>query len=201
MKHFNRISMAMAALLAIGCSWGNAEKDAKRSDSELVAEAPLFDLSLELTDQHGHERSLETFRGHPTLVSMFYADCPYACPTLISDIRRLEAKLDEDTLGEVRVLLVSFDPKRDTPERLRTLAVERKLDQARWTLANASDDGVRELAAALGFKYRRLEDGNYNHTSAIVLLRSNGAVATRVEGLNQDLDGLAAAVTTAAEND
>jgi protein SCO1/2 len=99
----------------------------------------------------------------------------------------------------VRVLLVSFDPEHDTPERLQALARQRALDQERWTLANTSEDGVRELAAALGMKYRRLDDGNFNHTSAIVLLRANGTVAARVEGLNQPVDELAASIKALVE--
>ena len=44
-------------------------------------------------------------------------------------------------------------------------------------------------------KYRRLDDGNYNHTSAIILIRADGTIAARVEGLNQELDDLAARTT------
>jgi protein SCO1/2 len=206
MFHLDRFGIAVATLLVLGCSRGGSTKGgavdsagSERSTAELAApEAPLFDLPLELTDQFGRTRSLESFRGHPTLIGMFYADCPYACPTLIADMRRLEAKLDAETRGDVRVLLVSFDPKSDTPERLQKLAYERKLDQKRWTLANASEDGVRDLAAALGMKYRRLDDGNYNHTSAIILIREDGTIAARVEGLDQDLDDLAARTTAIA---
>ncbi len=198
MLHLDRFAITLALSLALGCSRGDLAKDGggDSSGTELSSEltvpaAPLFDLSLELTDQQGNKRSLESFRGHPTLISMFYADCPYACPTLISDMRRLEAKLDAETRDEVRVLLVSFDSKSDTPERLQKLAYERKLDQKRWTLANASEDGVRDLAAVLGMKYRRLDDGNYTPTSAIILIRADGTIAARVEGLNQDLNDLA----------
>ena len=197
--------MALCTLLLAGCSWGDTTGSAApvdTVDSELAGGgASLFDLSLELTDRHGRKRLLESFRGHTTLVSMFYADCPYACPTLISDVRRLEAKLNEETREEVRVLLGEFRPRPRYTARLQTLARERKLDQERWTLANASEESVRELAAALGFKYRRLDDGNYNHTSAIVLMRSDGAIAARTEGLSQPMDDLAARTTALADSD
>lgn len=199
---FERMILIGALAAVVGCGRGDAHESAftapkSASYSELPAGgASVFDLELELTDQRGRRLSLENFRGRPTVVSMFYADCPYACPTLISDVRRLEEKLDEATREGLRVLLVSFDSERDTPERLGAVARERKLDGERWTLARASEDHVRELAAVLGFKYRRLSDGGYNHSSAIVLLRSDGTMAARSEGLAQPLDELASHATS-----
>ncbi len=198
MTFIERTMLTLCVLLSVGCSRGDPPKSsappiAGASVSERgQPEASLFDLPVELTDQKGTRFSLDELRGHPTVVSMFYADCPYVCPTLISDVRRLEDKLSGKARSEVRVLLVSFDAERDTPERLQALMRERKLDDVRWRLARGSEDHVRELAAALDIKYRRLEDGNYNHSSAVILLRPDGTVATRSEGLAQPMDDLAA---------
>ena len=89
----------------------------------------------------------------------------------------------------------SFDAERDTPEVLAKLARERKVDLNRWKLARASDDRVRELAAVLGLKYRRLEGGAFNHSSAIALLDSSGRIAGRIEGLSQPVDSLVSRAT------
>ena len=158
--------------------------------------ASIYDLSLGLTDQDGRAFGLDVFRGHPVVISMFYASCPYACPTLISDIQRFERKLEPEVRSQVCVLLVSFDSERDTPEQLKKLALERKVDSSRWKLARASDDQVRELAAVLGLKYRRLEGGGFNHSSAIALLDARGLIAERVEGLSQPVESLVGRVQT-----
>lgn len=157
-----------------------------------IVDASLYDLELKLTDQHGAEIQLDAFRGHPVIISMFYASCPFACPTLISDIQRFDKSLDEATRARLRVLLVSIDPERDTPENLRALAARHQLDTTRYRLASAPDGAVRELAAALGFKYRKLEGGAFNHSSLITLLDPRGFPATRIEGLNQPSDALVA---------
>jgi len=158
--------------------------------------ASIYDLSLALTDQDGRAFGLDVFRGQPVVISMFYASCPYACPTLISDIQRFERKLAPEVRGQVRVLLVSFDSERDTPEQLKKLAGERKVDLSRWKLAHASNEQVRELAAVLGLKYRRLEGGGFNHSSAIALLDAKGVIAERLEGLSQPVDSLVGRVQT-----
>jgi len=119
---------------------------------------------------------------------MFYASCPYACPTLISDIRRLEQRLRPEMRLDLRVLLVSFDPERDTPSVLLSLASQRGIDTGRWSLARTDEASVRTLAAALGVKYRKLENGEFNHTSVISVLGRDGSILSQREGLNGNHD-------------
>lgn len=150
----------------------------------------LYWMGMELTQQDGRTVGLDTHIGHPTLVTMFYASCASACPALISDLHRLETALTAKQRRKLRVLLVSFDPERDTPEALRRLAEERRIDTRRWTLASASGPDVRGLAAVLGIAFRRLDGGHYNHSAVITLLDAWGVPTARVEGLGQDLGPL-----------
>jgi protein SCO1/2 len=151
----------------------------------------IYALSMTLTDQDGVKTGLDAFRGKPVFIGMFYGTCPSACPLLVSTIKRTLSELDASTAAEVRVLLVSFDPERDTPEALHAIVVQRGLD-ARWKLASAPEDQVRDLAAVLGIQYRRLPDGNFSHTSSIVLLDRAGAVATRLDDTSLPVDALVA---------
>lgn len=156
--------------------------------------APLYDLDLALVDQDGKKLGLDAFRGHRVLVSMFYASCPYACPTLISDIRRLERRLSPAARADLRVLLVSFDPERDTPSALLELMKTRDLDRSRWALCTTSPDSTRDLAAVLGIKFRKLANGGFNHTSLITVVDRDGTVLAHSEGLGGDNDDLALAL-------
>lgn len=74
-----------------------------------------------------------------------------------------------------------MDPKRDTPATLMAVAKARKLDLSTWTLASPGADEVRSIAGVLGIRYRALEDGEFNHTSALVLLDAEGRVLARTE--------------------
>lgn len=145
----------------------------------------LYQLAVQLEDQAETKVALSQFRGHPVLIAMFYASCPHACPMLVSKIRRIEQRLTPQARAGLRVLLVSFDGQRDTPEVLRTAAERQGVDLKRWRLARAEEADVRQVAAVLGVKYRRLSDGSFNHSSLITLLDAAGRPAGRLEGLTE----------------
>ncbi|HWV39650.1 MAG TPA: SCO family protein [Vulgatibacter sp.] len=150
----------------------------------------LYVLDGKLTDQDGKEVTLEKFRGKPVLISMFYATCPHACPMLVSDIRKIDTRLDPAIREELQVVLVTFDPDRDSPEVLRNLRAAHEVDKDRWTFLRADHGFVRELAAVLGIRYRFTPDGSIGHSSVITLLDRDGAIAARVEGVRQPADDI-----------
>jgi len=143
----------------------------------------LYDLGLTVVDHTGKKVKLDVFRGRPVLISMFYGTCTTACPLLVAKMKKLESKLSPKAKAATRVMLVSFDPARDTPEALKKLSTTFGID-ARWRLAQTDEESVRNLAAALGIRYRFLEDGTLNHSSVLTLLDGAGTVAARIEGLD-----------------
>jgi protein SCO1/2 len=132
-------------------------------------------------------------------MSMFYASCSDACPLLIAELRRIEASLPAALRADVRVVLVSLDPERDTPAALRRLAESHHLDSARWRLLTGGDETVREVAGVLGVKFRRLSTGMINHSSVIAVLDRHGVVRSRIEGITPGDPKLVARVTAALE--
>lgn len=127
------------------------------------------------------------FRGQPVLVGMFYASCPNACPTLIAAMRRLEDKLEPAQRDQLRVLMISIDPKNDTPEKLSELAARHHVDLQRWRFTRPAPADVRSIAEVLGIQYRELGDGDFNHSSLVTLLDRDGRiVATTQQVLRAD---------------
>src|SRR5207249_2527780 len=108
-------------------------------------------------------------RGQPVVVSMFYNSCQFVCPMLIDTLHLTEENLTSAERAKISVLLVTFDPARDSVQVLKSVAGKRSLDPARWTLARTDAASVRKLAAALGIQYRLLTNGEYNHTTALIL--------------------------------
>jgi protein SCO1 len=160
-----------------------------------AVESPsIYDLSVSLRDEAGATRPLDALRGHPVLITMFYGSCPVACPLLMSDLKRLERQIPEPLRSDVRILMVSFDPTRDTPAALARLKQERGLG-ARWTLASAGDDQARELAGSLNIKYRSVDNGVFFHSSVIVLLDRQGRPQARVDGADKDGAAILAALS------
>lgn len=148
----------------------------------------IYRVQAQLTDSHGKPMAFADAAGHVRLATLFYASCGYVCPMLIEQVRRIENKLDEDERARLRVLLITVDPERDTPEALAALAQRRKLDTSRWTLAQPATADLRKLAAVLDVQYRELDDGEFNHSSVITLLDPQGRVLARSSNLGGEPD-------------
>jgi protein SCO1/2 len=79
---------------------------------------PLPAPALDLTDQHGNAFSLADHEGDVLLLYFGYTTCPDLCPTTLSDFGVVKEELGADA-GRVQFALITIDPERDTPERLR----------------------------------------------------------------------------------
>jgi protein SCO1/2 len=153
-----------------------------------AAELPgdsIYRLPIALTDQDGKDFHLADRRGTLQLVSMFYTSCPYVCPLIIDTIKKTQHALTADEQRKLQVLLVSFDPERDTVERLKETFGQRKIDVATWTLARTATPSVRKLAAVLGVQYRALANREINHSTSIVLLDKDGRIIARTDKLGE----------------
>ena len=148
----------------------------------------VYQLPLRLTDQAGRSFEWSTRRGKPQLVAMFYTSCQYICPLIVDSGKAMEKNLTPAQQRNLGILLVSMDPARDTPQALQAVVDKRRLDTARWTLASPPPGQVRALAGVLGIRYRQLADGEFNHTSALVLLDANGRILARTEQMGSKPD-------------
>lgn len=168
----------------------------------LAAAAPLPGASLlhlddVWTDHRGDAVTLADHRGHPTVIVLFYGTCITACPVLLRDAELIEAALPDDVRAAVRFLMVTFDPERDTPERLAAYAAEKGLDRERWSFLTADDRAVRRLAAALGVRYRPDGQGGFAHTNLITVLDGDGVPIAHLEGLGLGPDAAVVALASA----
>jgi protein SCO1/2 len=145
--------------------------------SELPGDS-IYQLHATLTDQDGTALDLASGRGRPVLVSMFYTSCQMTCPMIISSIQHTLKALTPAERDRVRVLMISFDPARDTVEVLKRTARERGCDE-HWTLARTGEANARKIAALLGIQYRRLAGGDFSHSSVIEVLDADGRIVAR----------------------
>jgi protein SCO1/2 len=163
----NRFLQAFLAVLCLlGKSAFAAAAELPRSPSQpSMASASLtplpgdsiYRLPIALTDQAGKDSHLADRRGAPQLVSMFYTSCQYVCTLIIDTMKKTQRALSAGEQAQLKVLLVSFDPERDSAARLAEVFAERKLDTVSWTLACTDASSVRKLAAVLGVQYRALD--------------------------------------------
>jgi len=139
----------------------------------------IYQLDARLTDQAGHAQGLDLYRGSPVLIAMFYGSCQATCPLIIDTLRSTERGVSPEQRAKLRVLLISFDPERDTPAALGEIAATRRIDTTRWTLATADAETVRNIAALLDVQYRRLPSGEFSHSAVITILSPRGEIEAR----------------------
>lgn len=177
--------IALCALILCSAMFSRADETETANDS-------FYRLTATLTTQQNHSVGLDLYRGHPVVISMFYGSCAAACPMLITAIQTYESHLSDAERERLRVLLISFDPARDTPKNLLEVATTHSTDTARWMFSSAPEQDTRKIAALLGIQYRHMPDGEFEHSLLITLLDSDGRVLASTTKLYDDETFLAA---------
>lgn len=132
---------------------------------------PLADFSL--VDQHGRAFSRADLEGRWSLVFFGFASCPHICPDTLFQLQRAVNGLDP--VGETerpRVVFVSVDPERDTPERLDEYVAQFGPDVIAIT---GEHPQLRALATQLGIHYNIPDHApgewyNVDHTVSVPVL-------------------------------
>ncbi|MER6350071.1 SCO family protein [Streptomyces sp. NPDC001595] len=84
-----------------------------------VLDQPFEKPDLVLTDTHGKSYDLrKETAGKPTLIYFGYTNCPDVCPLTMSNIAVAKKQLPKAQQDELRVVFVTTDPDRDTPQAL-----------------------------------------------------------------------------------
>ncbi|WP_094841684.1 SCO family protein [Bordetella genomosp. 11] len=78
----------------------------------------LPDLRFSLSGAQGHSVSQDDVKGKTVLLFFGYASCPDVCPTTMAQLADVMNRLGEDA-ANVRILFISVDPHRDTPDGLQ----------------------------------------------------------------------------------
>jgi protein SCO1 len=157
----------------------------------------LYQLNSLWTTDGGATTELTALRGRPVVVAMFFAQCEYACPMLVNDVKRVRETLPAAVREKTRIVLVSFDTERDTVASLRSYRQRNDLDDS-WTLLRGDAASVQDLAMLLGVKFKRDARGQFAHSNLITVLNSEGEMIQQRAGLQGDVSELAAALVTAA---
>lgn len=160
--------------------------------AEAIADQSIYQLGSEWHTQLGEHMTLTELRGEPAIVTLFYGSCTTACPVLVNDVKRLYTLLTPQLQQRVKLVMVSLDSERDTPEVMRAYTQTYGLDNDRWLFLHGNDSDIRALATVLGVRYRKRADGNFDHSNLVTVLDSEGRVSFRVEGLAQPMEPAAA---------
>lgn len=166
-----------------------------------VSGASLYQFHDKFTDQNGKELMLHEFSGKYVVVAMFYATCTAICPRIAAEMLRLEKSLSASQRTRTRFVMISFDHERDNPAALRKFIEKMRLTDS-FTLLSGKSESIREVAAALGINYKKLDTstglgaGNYeySHSSLFTLLSPGGEILLQHAGLSVNVDNFKAKI-------
>ncbi len=196
-----------AALLAFGGAAAGARvANLVRADAPALAlEEPAADAAaiprldrvapaLGLIDQRGRRIELDHLRGRPALVTFAFAHCEAVCPALVSQALAAQRTAHErgDPARTPRLAIITLDPWRDTPSRLRALAVRWHLGDDAHVLSGSPADVNAALDAWNVPRERDSQTGQLAHPSLIYVLDARGRIAFATNGDAKTLSALLA---------
>jgi protein SCO1/2 len=118
---------------------------------------------------------------------------------LISTIKLTESKLSDEERADLRVLTISIDPTRDTPEKLRETIERHSVDASRWSMVRPDPGDLRTIAGVFGVRYKQLPDGEFSHTTRIILLDREGTQVASTEQLGRHDTAFLEAIRTSLQ--
>lgn len=185
--------LAVAAMATLGSSKGADSPKAPKAPccaqetapGKAISDTSLYQIDSTWTTDAAKQIKLASLAGRPQVVTMFFANCEYACPILAHDMHKIEAALPDELRTNVGFVLITMDPERDTPEALAKYRKSRSIPE-NWTLLTARPDDILELAQLLGVKFKKEARGQFAHSNIITILNAKGEIAFQQPGLNTD---------------
>jgi protein SCO1/2 len=156
-------ALGLAAGLAV-FAIGNFSRNGGEPLHATVLPEPLPLPEFELYDHHNEPFSRDSLRGQASLLFFGFTHCPDICPATLQQLalaRKQMAASGEAASRLPRIILISVDPDRDTPEQL-----------ARYvaafgdgiTGATGEPEALRKLTSPLGIFFEKDSAGDSGYT-------------------------------------
>jgi len=173
------IAIVLGIAMAAGVYLAAALQKPADLQTAFVLPAPSALPEFSLLDQHSEPVGRQSFRGQWDLVFFGFTNCPDICPATLQILANAKRELVDAGIAELpRIVLVSVDPERDTPELLGryvnyfgddNLAVTGELEE------------IFKLTSGLGifFEKAQSDDENYgvDHSAAVLMINPGGEFA------------------------
>jgi len=173
-------------------------------DQKLDSKLPL---ALEFKDETGKTVKLGDFFGkRPVILAPVYYDCPMLCTQILNGLVRSLKAVTFNPGQEFEMVVFSFDA-RDTTHlaAAKRDAYVRRYDRpgtaAGWHFLTGSPDAIKELTAAIGYRY--VWDAHINqfaHASGVMIITPEGRVSKYFYGIDYASKDIRLGLIEAAQN-
>lgn len=151
------------------------------SDAKLYTlGAKVFDVprrfeQVPLLDQNGQGFDYQRLQNTWSLVFFGFTYCPDICPATLAQMRTMVNTLEPELLHSTQVILVSVDPARDTPEKLKEYLNYFSSDFVGLT---GEFLALQRFASQLNAAFQKVpgggEDYQIDHSAQIMLINPKG---------------------------
>lgn len=173
-------------------------------DQQLNAQVPL---DVTFRDEQGASVSLrELFDGKPVVLALVYYRCPMLCGLAADGLVRTLRALSLQVGKDFEIVMASIDPH-ETPDLAAAkkdnylARYDRPGAERGWHLLTGTDDSIKPLADAVGFRYAYDADKQqYAHAAGLVLLTPQGRVSRYFYGVQYPPRDLRLGLVEASDN-
>lgn len=136
-----------------------------------------------LLDQTRARVWLSQFRGTVVALNFVYTSCvlPQFCYRLANHFNVVRRRFDARMGRDLVLLTVTFDPARDTPERLAEYARQWNADPGVWRFLTGDAAGIAEVGRRFGLDAFP-DEGLISHSTRTVVINRAGRLAASIEG-------------------
>jgi protein SCO1 len=138
----------------------------------------FYSLPYTFTDDQARTVQLSEWRGKPMILTMEYSNCRFMCTTTFSKLKAIQTAADQQKL-QIDFMIVSLDPKNDTPQAWQQYRISREVDRSNWHMLTGSEATTREFAALVGIKYWTMDE-HILHDFKIVRLNAKGEIEKEI---------------------
>ena len=158
-------------------------------DQKLNQQLPL---DARFKDANGNDVTLGQYfgTGRPVVLALVYYDCPMLCTQVLNGMTGALQTLNLNAGKDFDVIALSFDP-RETPKLAKAKKIAYMSRYGRpgtehgWHFLTGSDDQIKRVTNAVGFRYTFDESiGQFAHGAAITILTPDAKISRYLYGID-----------------
>lgn len=134
-------------------------------------------LDFNMTDQDGKPFNLKSMVGKPTAITFVFTSCKNAqmCPMQAQKIGWLQDAAAKQGIGEkINLLVITFDPDTDTPEKLRKFVGDNGVEFTNAKALRPKQREFREFLLEFGIRAGVAPNGEIDHQTDMMIFDAAG---------------------------
>ena len=135
------------------------------------------DYQINLVNEANKPQTVADFANQPVALFFGFTYCPDICPTTLTTLAaaRDDLQIAGVNTDPLRIVFVTVDPLRDTPEQLKQYL---SLFDANVTGLTGTPENIRATLKQFGIYAKKIDRGDgeylYDHSAAVFLYRGDG---------------------------